>query len=66
MTSGSLLGSFIEPEVSSRNTRLLRGFSACTSKPRMPICISFLPSFHGDGVMVTVGLKGCSRVSGRG
>ena len=53
--SGSLSSVYMEPETSSRNTRLESGASprsiACVFKP---ICKSFASAFHGQSPMTVV------------
>jgi hypothetical protein len=67
LTRGSLSGLFMEPETSSRNTRLVRGFSAAAgSYPLMAMCTSLLPGFQGESMTDTVGSKGTLLSAGAG
>ncbi len=67
ISSGSLAGSFIEPEVSIRNTRFSGGRSAgARSYPWMPICISRVSGFQGVCATETEVAKGTSALSGTG
>ena len=59
LTSGSLFGSSMEPETSSRNTRLLSGLSVISSSLALTTTrASARPSFHGQPLMVTFTLTG--------
>jgi hypothetical protein len=67
LSSGSLSGSCIEPEVSTRNTRLAAGISDfSTRKPWMPTCSSWCFAFHGAGAISVLTRKGTSREAGAG
>jgi hypothetical protein len=63
--SGSLSVSFIDPETSTRKTRLAAGISvAGTSYPCTPTSSNWRSAFHGAGASSVVTLKGCSCVAG--
>ena len=62
-----MLGWFIEPDVSIRNTRFSGGrASVAGSRPWMPTVISSVSAFHGVSATVTVGLNGAPPASGAG
>ena len=66
-TSGSLFGSSIEPETSTRNTRLLGGRRDWSiGLAAMPMRASRCSAFHGQPAISTCTANGCSLDSAGG